>query len=175
MFSQLISPFNKPFKSAVEQQATQHMQENLDSYVHGQINASTRRVLCTNQLGGPSVGRSPWREGVDHQIFHIMRVLYDHNIMTYMVMLATSWSVSITTEDNRPTSCLAFQAAIRIWVREQEPNMCAAAGKASAHICTSQEAPGWGKAIEGGTANEKNTCSSKTGDKEVKQVRHHSK
>ena len=32
--------FNKPFKSAVERQATQHMQENLDSYVYGQINAS---------------------------------------------------------------------------------------------------------------------------------------
>ena len=32
--------FNKPFKSAVERQATQHMQENLDSYVYGQINAN---------------------------------------------------------------------------------------------------------------------------------------
>ena len=43
--------FNKPFKSAVERQATQHMQENLDSYVHGQINASARRVLFTKWVG----------------------------------------------------------------------------------------------------------------------------
>ena len=34
--------FNKPFKSTVERQATQHMQENLDSYVHSRINASAR-------------------------------------------------------------------------------------------------------------------------------------
>ena len=43
--------FNKPFKSAVEQQATQHMQENLDSYVYGWINASARRVLITKWVG----------------------------------------------------------------------------------------------------------------------------
>ena len=43
--------FNKPFKSAVERQATQHMQENLGSYVHGQINASARRVLFTKWVG----------------------------------------------------------------------------------------------------------------------------
>ena len=43
--------FNKPFKSAVERQATQHMQENLDSYVHGRINASARRVLFTKWVG----------------------------------------------------------------------------------------------------------------------------
>ena len=43
--------FNKPFKSAVERQATQHMQENLDSYVYGRINASARRVLITKWVG----------------------------------------------------------------------------------------------------------------------------
>ena len=49
--SSLVQPvdvsFNRPFKSAVEQQATQHMQENLDSYVYGRLNASARRVLMT--------------------------------------------------------------------------------------------------------------------------------
>ena len=29
---------NAPFKAAVETQATQHMQENLDDYVHGKVN-----------------------------------------------------------------------------------------------------------------------------------------
>ena len=43
--------FNKHFKSAVERQATQHMQENLDSYVYGLINASARRVLITKWVG----------------------------------------------------------------------------------------------------------------------------
>ena len=43
--------FNKPFKSAVERQATQHMQENLDAYVYGRINASARRVLITKWVG----------------------------------------------------------------------------------------------------------------------------
>ena len=43
--------FNKPFKSAVERQATQHMLENLDSYVYGRINASARRVLITKWVG----------------------------------------------------------------------------------------------------------------------------
>ena len=43
--------FNKPFKSAIEQLATEHMQNNLEAYVHGQINASARRVLFTKWVG----------------------------------------------------------------------------------------------------------------------------
>ena len=43
--------FNAPFKSAVEKQATVHLQENLDSYVTGKINASERRVLFTKWVG----------------------------------------------------------------------------------------------------------------------------
>ena len=43
--------FNKPFKSAVERLANQHMQENLDAYVKGDINASARRVLFTKWVG----------------------------------------------------------------------------------------------------------------------------
>ena len=39
--------FNRPFKAAVEKQATQHLQENLSAYVRGQINAVERRVLIT--------------------------------------------------------------------------------------------------------------------------------
>ena len=41
--------FNKPFKSA---EATKHMQENLDSCVHGRIhvNASAQRVLITKRV-----------------------------------------------------------------------------------------------------------------------------
>ena len=43
--------FDKPFKSAVERQAAQHMQENLDSCVYGWINASAQRVLITWWVG----------------------------------------------------------------------------------------------------------------------------
>ena len=43
--------FDKPFKTAVERQATQHMQENLDSYVYGQINTSAQQVLITKWVG----------------------------------------------------------------------------------------------------------------------------
>ena len=39
--------FNRPFKAAVEKQATQHLQENLSAYVRGQINTVERRVLIT--------------------------------------------------------------------------------------------------------------------------------
>ena len=43
--------FNKPFKSAVEQLANQHMQENLDTYFKGDISASARRILFTQWVG----------------------------------------------------------------------------------------------------------------------------
>ena len=43
--------FNKPFKSAVERLANQHMQENLDANVKVDINASARRVLFTKWVG----------------------------------------------------------------------------------------------------------------------------
>ena len=42
--------FNAPFKAAVERQA-KHLQENLDSYVQGTINASERKVLNTKRVG----------------------------------------------------------------------------------------------------------------------------
>ena len=45
------SKLNAPFKAAVERQATIHLQENLDSYVQGKINASERRVLFTKWVG----------------------------------------------------------------------------------------------------------------------------
>jgi hypothetical protein len=51
----LIQPvdvvFNAPFKAAVEREATKHLQENLNSYVEGRINASERRVLFTKWVG----------------------------------------------------------------------------------------------------------------------------
>ena len=43
--------FNAPFKAAVERETTKHLQENLDSYVQGRINASERRVLITKWVG----------------------------------------------------------------------------------------------------------------------------
>lgn len=43
--------FNAPFKAAVEREATKHLQENLDCYVQGRINASERRVLITKWVG----------------------------------------------------------------------------------------------------------------------------
>ena len=43
--------FNTLFKAAVERQATAHLQENLDAYVKGQINASEWRVLFTESVG----------------------------------------------------------------------------------------------------------------------------
>ena len=51
----LIQPvdvvINKPFKERVEKFATEHMQENLDSYVNGTIPAKERRVLFTKWVG----------------------------------------------------------------------------------------------------------------------------
>ncbi len=43
--------FNKPFKVAVERLSTQHMQDNLEDYQNGNINASARRVLFTKWVG----------------------------------------------------------------------------------------------------------------------------
>ena len=43
--------FNKPFKSAVERLTAQHLQDNLDTYVKGQINASESRILFTEWVG----------------------------------------------------------------------------------------------------------------------------
>ena len=43
--------FNAPFKAAVEREATKHLQENLNSYVEGRINASEHRVLFTKWVG----------------------------------------------------------------------------------------------------------------------------
>jgi hypothetical protein len=43
--------FNRPFKSAVERLASQHMQENLQGYVQGKFDASTRRILFTQWVG----------------------------------------------------------------------------------------------------------------------------
>ncbi len=42
---------NKPFKAAIERLATKHMQENLEAYVRGELNASARRVLFTKWVG----------------------------------------------------------------------------------------------------------------------------
>ena len=51
----LIQPldvtFNKPFKSKVEKLANEHMQQNLEAYVRGDINASERRILFTKWVG----------------------------------------------------------------------------------------------------------------------------
>ena len=51
----LIQPvdvvFNKPFKARVEKLATEHMQQNLDAYVRGEISASERRILFTKWVG----------------------------------------------------------------------------------------------------------------------------
>ena len=43
--------FNRPFKAAIEKLATQHMQDNLQAYVNGELNASNRRVLFTKWVG----------------------------------------------------------------------------------------------------------------------------
>ena len=40
-----------PFKAAVEKLALQHMKENLDTYIRGEINASARRILFTKWVG----------------------------------------------------------------------------------------------------------------------------
>ncbi len=40
-----------PFKAAIERLATQHMQDNLDAYVQGKLNASVTCVLFTKLFG----------------------------------------------------------------------------------------------------------------------------
>ena len=43
--------FNKPFKSAVEKLATEHMRDNLNDYLTGKLTAGQRRVLFTKWIG----------------------------------------------------------------------------------------------------------------------------
>ena len=43
--------FNAPFKQAVDREATKPLQDNLDEYMRGTINASERRVLFTKWVG----------------------------------------------------------------------------------------------------------------------------
>ena len=43
--------FNAPFKAAIEEKATAHLQDNLNDYVTGKISASDRRVLFTKWVG----------------------------------------------------------------------------------------------------------------------------
>ena len=43
--------FNAPFKKKVENAAQQHMEENLDEYLNGKINAGERRILLTKWVG----------------------------------------------------------------------------------------------------------------------------
>ena len=51
----LIQPvdvvFNAPFKEAIDTMANDHVQNNLEDYVHGKITASERRVLFTKWVG----------------------------------------------------------------------------------------------------------------------------
>ena len=49
--------FNRPFKAAIEKLATQHMQDNLQAYVNGELNASNRRSTLY-QVGWRSNGGS---------------------------------------------------------------------------------------------------------------------
>ena len=43
--------FNAPFKAAIEERATTHLQDNLHQYVSGKISASERRILFTKWVG----------------------------------------------------------------------------------------------------------------------------
>ena len=43
--------FNAPFKAAINKLATEHLQNNVDLYIRGSINASQRRVLLTQWIG----------------------------------------------------------------------------------------------------------------------------
>ena len=48
----LVQPVdNAPFKAEIDKMATAHLQENLDDYVQGKINASARRVQLTKWVG----------------------------------------------------------------------------------------------------------------------------
>ena len=43
--------FNAPFKAAIDKLATEHLHHNVNAYLHGQINASQRRILLTTWIG----------------------------------------------------------------------------------------------------------------------------
>ena len=43
--------FNAPFKKRVENAAMNHMQENMDAYLHGKFTAGERRILLTKWVG----------------------------------------------------------------------------------------------------------------------------
>ena len=42
---------NAPFKHLIDDQATSHMQENLNDYVHGSFSAKQHRILVTTWIG----------------------------------------------------------------------------------------------------------------------------
>ena len=46
---------NNPFKNYTDHLATKHMQETLNAYIHGQVNASQRRVQFTIWCVGEKV------------------------------------------------------------------------------------------------------------------------
>ena len=55
--------FNKLFKAEVDKLANEHMQQNLESYVRGEINASKLRVL--GEGGWGSMGEDVCKKGDD--------------------------------------------------------------------------------------------------------------
>ena len=43
--------FNAPFKAAIDKLATERLHHNVNAYLHGQINASQKRILLTTWIG----------------------------------------------------------------------------------------------------------------------------
>ena len=50
MFIHLVS-FNAPFQRSVESAVMQHVQENLEGYLHSKFTAGERRILFTKWVG----------------------------------------------------------------------------------------------------------------------------
>ena len=43
--------FNGPFKRAIDELATAHLEENIDKYLNGNFTASEQRILLTKWIG----------------------------------------------------------------------------------------------------------------------------
>lgn len=71
----LIQPldvtFNKSYKSEVEKLANEHMQQNLEAYVRGDINASEWRVVFT-KVGWGGMGKAVCKKGDDYSFLQEM-------------------------------------------------------------------------------------------------------
>ena len=80
----LVQPVdNAPFKAEIDKMATAHLQENLDDYVQGKINASARRVQLTKWVG------QAWEDIYTHLVilfFGREKLVHTRDLQTFTIL-----------------------------------------------------------------------------------------